>query len=116
MSILLGTESATLRRYSASTRDADTGYTIPGSYTETAITGSFQAAGGKDREALPEGVRSSQTIVLYTNADVRTADARTGLDADRIEYNGQLWTVVMVDRWPKLLSHHKATLLLDQES
>ena len=113
--MILGKETATRYRYGQETRDPDTGRTITPAPTEEQIQGSFQPLNGKEREALPEGVRSSETLKVYTGVDLRTADQHEGTPADEIEYDGRRFVVYQVDKWPKLLDHYKALLIRKQE-
>lgn len=114
--MILGKQTATRFRYGQETRDPDTGRTITPASTESSIRGSFQPLDGKEREALPEGVRQSETIKMYTKSDLRTADQHEGTPADEIEYDGRRFVVYQADKWPKLLSHYKALLIRKQEA
>lgn len=115
MTKLLGAETATFKRYGAMTRDPDTGRTAGGAPVSTEFTGSFQPLSGREREALPEGVRSSESLKVYTNEPLRTADQHDGVLADVVTYNGRDYRVVAVDRWPVMLDHFKVTLQRTQE-
>lgn len=79
------------------------------------VTGSFQPLKGREREALPEGVRQSETIKLYTRDDLRTADQHAGTPADEIEYDGREFVVIMVSKHVHLIPHYKAILQRKQE-
>ena len=113
--MILGKESAARYRFGAETRDPDTGRTIKPTPTETIFKGSFQPLTGKERDALPEGVRTSEALKCYTKADLQTADQFAKTPADEVEYDGKRYVVVAVDRYPKLLNHFKATLIRKQE-
>ena len=114
--MILGKETAELRRFGAETQDADTGRTIKPTPTTSLIVGSFQPLTGKERDALPEGVRTREALKVYTKSEIRTADQHTGTPADEIEYDGRVFVVTAVDRYPKLIPHYKGTLLRKQES
>ena len=113
--MILGKETALRFRYPMPTRDPDTGRTVRGSPISSTIRGSFQPLDGKEREALPEGVRQSETMKVYTKTNLRTSDQNTNSPADEIEYDGRRFVVYQVDKWPKLLSHYKALLIRKQE-
>lgn len=113
--MILGKETATRRRFPAPTRDADTGRTIVGAPTTSTFTGSFQPLDGRDREALPEGVRARETITVYTKTNLRVDDQHEGVQADEVEYKGRTFVVYRVDAWPALLAHRRALLIRKQE-
>ena len=113
--MILGKESATRYRFGAETRDPDTGRTIKPTPTESAFKGSFQPLRGKERDALPEGVRTSEALKCYTKTDLRTADQFTKTPADEVEYGGRRFVVYRVDEWDALLRHTKALLIRKQE-
>ena len=113
--MILGKQTATRYRFGAESRDSDTGRTIRPSPTTSAFRGSFQPLRGKEREALPEGVRASDTLKVYTKSELRTADQHTGTPADEVDYDGRRYVVYQVDRYPRLIPHYKALLIRKQE-
>lgn len=113
--MILGLQTATLYRYGAETRDPGTGRTIKPTATTSTIRGSFQPLNGKDRKALPEGVRTSETLKVYTKSAIRTADQHDGTPADEIDYNGRRFVAYTVEEWPTLQDHYKALLIRKQE-
>lgn len=113
--MILGTETATRYRYPEESRDPDTGRTIDGTPSTMEFQGSFQPLDGSEREALPEGVRTTATIKCYTKTNFRTDVQADNLPADEVEYDGDRFVVYDVDKWPKLLDHYKALLIKKQE-
>lgn len=113
--MILGKEPATIYRYPPSTRDPDTGRTVEPEPEEIGFQGSFQPLDGKDREVLPEGVRHSETLKVYTRTALRTADQYDGSQADEVLYDGRRFVVYHVERYPRLLRHYKALLIRKQE-
>lgn len=109
--VILAPESATLHRADAPTINPDTGATEPPTRTSTPISGSFQPLGGREREALPEGVRAKVTLKLYTHDEVRTVDQMTPEFADVIEYRGDRYVAFTVMQYPTLLAHYKVLLM-----
>lgn len=69
---------------------------------ETAEThvaqGSVQPATGKERELLPEGERTSETIAVYTPFALRMND-EGNVKADIIISQGKRYRVAMVQPW-----------------
>ena len=113
--MILGKETATRYRFGAESRDPDTGRTTKPTPTESVFRGSFQPLDGKERDALPEGVRASETLKVYTKSELRTADQHSNTPADEVEYNGRRFVVYAMDRYPKLLAHFKGLLIRKQE-
>ena len=112
---LLGTETATRYVYGTGTRDSDTGRWQEATPTTETFVGSFQPVSGREREALPAGVRTSDALTVYTETDLQTADQHAGTQADEVEYDGKRYRVEEVERWPKLLTHTKALLVRTKE-
>lgn len=107
--MILGVETVERRRRSAS-RGAD-GRTVITTESTTSIRASVQPITGRQREALPEGIRQRVSKKLYTKAELRSADQATGVPADQIVYGGETFEVVQVHRWPALLAHFEADLV-----
>lgn len=103
-----------IRRRRTATRDAQ-GYTTF-SHQDTPFTGSLQPVGRRDREALPEGLRTTVERMVYTDpGTLRTTNQLTGDPADQVLHDGVLYEVVHVDTWIQLLSHDHAFLVRVQE-
>lgn len=113
--MILNPESATRKRYAAETRDADVGYSTPGAVSTLEFEGGFQPLKGRERSTLPEGVRTSVELKLYTETDLRTADQFANTPADRVTYNGTDYVVWKVER-RALIEHYKAYLMRVQET
>lgn len=114
--MLIASDPATLYRYGPETQDPDTGRTIKPAPTEIAITGSFQPISGEEREALPEGVRSSAQWKVYTKTELQTADQFNKTPADEIAFNGDRHVVVQVEPRQSLIPHYKGYLVRKQET
>lgn len=82
--------------------------------TETFV-GSFHPVPGREREALPAGVRVSDAITVYTETDLQTSNQHADTQADEVEYDGKRYRVEEAERWPQLLTHTKALLVRKKE-
>ena len=61
---------------------------------------SVQPATGRDLLRLPEGLRTRDVVRIFCGlGELRTADERTGLVADRIVHLGEEYEVVSVEAW-----------------
>lgn len=74
------------------------------------ITASAQPASGRAIAALPEGLRSTEAMEIYTSAELRQARPEAGVEADRIAVDGAVFEVVNVKRWNKLGNFYRATI------
>lgn len=71
----------------------------PGESSTFGIVASVQPASGRDLLRLEEGQRTRETITVFTPDDLRTADEAAGTPADRIEWQGSLYEVQLVENW-----------------
>lgn len=114
---IIGKVNFTIRRYSAVSYDAN-GRAVAGTYTDTAVFDSLQQASSDDLRLLPEGKRHGEWKVIYTEADIRTADDDNSIRADHIIYGGREYEVHSVDIFDQgILNHRKAMacLIVQQE-
>ena len=110
----LGDKLLTRRRYAPGAWIAGTW--TPGAATDSPFTGSVQPLGGRDRQVLPEGIRSRDGRKVYTDrGTLRTDDQHTGNVADEVLVNGIAYTVVHVDDSHELIEHDRAFLVRRQE-
>lgn len=110
----LGERTHTRRRYAADTWVS--GEAVRGSSTDTLFLGSVQPMRGKDREVLPEGIRSADLRKVYCDkGTLRTEDQQTGTKADEVVVDGVVYTVVHVDDSHELIPHDRAYLQKKQE-
>ncbi|MFU8806540.1 MAG: hypothetical protein ACNA8W_22205 [Bradymonadaceae bacterium] len=107
--MILGAENITrIRR--GETRGSD-GRSVIAVLNSTTIQASVQPLTDRQREVLPEGIRTRVEKRLYSKSDFRTADQLTGTPSDYVLYNGETFEVVAVKRWPKLLAHYEVDLV-----
>lgn len=85
----------TRRRWAAGSYVA--GAWVDGALTEDLITVSVQPVSGEDLARLPEGVRTRDSIRLFTDDDLRTANEASGYAADQVEHDDEWYEVVAVD-------------------
>ena len=107
--MILGVEEVTLRRYTqARGSDGRTAMTLS---EETTIRASVQPMGDRQREALPEGIRTKVERVMYTRDEVRTADHLEGNPADIVVIDGEELVAVQVKEWRQLIKHYEVALM-----
>ena len=111
---LFKSQSLTVKRYSAGSRNATTGLWEEGSTMDIGIKATVQPAKGNDMLSLPEGKRESETYRVYTSTLLQTVKESDKVNADRIElFTGKIFEVVGVDIWQnKVIPHYKALLSL----
>lgn len=112
MTSLLGSRSLTRRRY-VETIGSD-GYPSR-THTDAAITGSVQVPTPYELQTLPEGQRSSQPVLVYTAADVRTVSQYDGTPADVLIIDGVSYRVQSVGEWHPLIGHRRIVATRVQE-
>lgn len=75
-------------------------YVPAGSETTFAVTNaSVQPLSGRELQLLPEGYRTRQTLKVYSDVELRSADAEAGREADRFDYLGEQFEVYSVQDW-----------------
>lgn len=111
MSYVLFPESATLRRWSGSTLDAD-GFSAKLDETTTPIAGSFQPVtrAQVDEDLLAEGVEKVAFIDTSLWPSPRPLSIADGTPADEIDFAGETYRVVRVEEWSTGWRHAKAYL------
>lgn len=87
------------------------GRTVMAVVSETTVRASVQPLTDRQREVLPEGIRTKVEKRLYSKNEFRTADQLTGIPADRVLYDSEEFEVVAVKRWPSLLAHYEVDLV-----
>jgi len=65
-----------------------------GASYETTITASVQPTGPRELMRLPEGLRTRDSVKIFTADSLRSANESSGLAADRIVYQGEEYEVV----------------------
>ena len=64
-------------------------------------------ARGSDLEALPEGDRNFESIMIFTRDELRTATSGDG-EADRVCYDGKDYKVVSAEQWDRQSGHWRS--------
>lgn len=106
--MILGAEPITRLRYEMSVGQDRRGVrTLVESKT---IRASVQPLTDRQREALPELIRQSVEKRIYTKSEVRADDQTTGLLGDRLKIDGELYEVLAVKHWRKLLAHYEVDI------
>lgn len=103
--MLLGAEKITRLRFSESIgADGRPERTLE---DESTIRASIQPISGRQRQALPEGIRQTVDLRLYTKSELRTADDQQGVPADHVVIDGEAYRVVQVQQWRQLMAHYQ---------
>lgn len=111
---LLGAITLTRRRFAPAYYVA--GRPAAGPVTSTPFEGSVQPLKGRDREVLPEGVRSYDGRKVYCPVGtLRTEDQHTGVPADQVLIGADPYTVVHVDDDHRVIPHDRAYIVRLQE-
>jgi hypothetical protein len=84
------------------------GQWVPGESGDTAFKGTWQPAGGKTLELLPEGKRSREVFKCFAplDLDFTSADAHGAAEADSVIWNGKGYEVTIAARWDNGLIPH----------
>ena len=82
-----------LRRFGEADRN---GYR---SYTDRVIRLNVQSLNEKEREALPEGQRSSRRVKSFGKDEVHTVNQRTGIPADLLYCCGEWYECEQASLW-----------------
>jgi hypothetical protein len=100
--------SVTVKRYAAGSWAA--GVFTAGAQSTVTITASVQPAKPDELQNLSAAARrSSAGIKVYSESELRTADEATGIQADRVSWEGEDWEVQAVSRHRlSNLAHYKA--------
>lgn len=67
--------------------------------SEFLIKASVQPASGRDLQRLPEGMRDSQTIAIWTKDELFVADEATQQYPDEVIYRGKRFQVEVCEPW-----------------
>jgi len=114
--MILGLEDITLKRHVAQTRSEATGEAVIAAPTSSTVQASVQPLNGKDRQVLPEGLRSRYGKRMYTTTEMFPADQDTGVTGDIVTIDGEDYEVFNVKRERALLKHYKVLALRTQEA
>lgn len=88
------------------------GTTVDGRYTEGAVEetegveATVQPAGTEDLEMLPEGLRTSKSITVWSAFEFATAEQ--GAVPDQVVYRGEVFDVHAVRDWDIVGGYRKA--------
>lgn len=109
---ILGAEKLTGRRWAAGTYSG--GNFTEGAESAISFRGAVDPAGARALEALDEGLRTSEVLVIRTTFALRTADDKAKTPADEVELESQetgqpeTFKVVKVKRWRGRRAHYEA--------
>lgn len=91
--------------------DATTGVWVSGATTTSAMRASVQRANGEDLRNVPELQRADAYYKLYTQTPLATVNESTGLEPYEVQWQGEKWRVVHVDRWEMNTLNHRKILI-----
>ena len=83
-------------RVTPSVLDASTGFFSNSVSSTFLITASVQPASGEDLLIFPEGERTKEFLLLFTETELNTADQDTGQKADQVEFKNKTYEVKKV--------------------
>lgn len=104
---LSGGATFTVTRFTAGQAFVNGKLSTPAS-TPLPIVAMIQPATGKDLQLLPEAMRSSQVLAIWTSTPLLTVDEATQQLPDEISYHGVLFQVQRVEPWGDLGNYIKA--------
>lgn len=111
---LLGETTLTRRRYEPDTWVE--GERVAGASTDTPFMGSVQVLSGRERQVLPEGLRSRDGRKVYCDPGVLRAENQwAGEKADEVLIDGARFEVVKLEPDHPLIEHQKAWIVRVQE-
>jgi hypothetical protein len=97
----------TVTRTPARTYGGD-GLVDPASPKTLTIEASVQPLRGRELERLPEGLRSSEVMQVFTTTELKTQS--TSHEPDVIAIDGESWQVEIVERWKDLGNFYRAVV------
>lgn len=110
----LGDKPLTRRRYEADTWTD--GRPVAGASLDEPFMGSVQPMRGRDRQVLPEGLRSLDGKRIYCDrGTLRTEDQHANEKADEVLISGARYTVVHVDDEHEEIPHDRVIVVRVQE-
>lgn len=111
---LLGETTITRRRFGTTTWTDGRATEAPAAVST--FRASVQPLAGRDRQVLPQGIRSRVGRKVYCpRGTLRVDDQDTGDRADEVVISGEIFTVVHVDNEHPLLEHDRAFVLRTRE-
>lgn len=76
------------------------GVWVPGALSTVTATVSIQPASARDRQILPEGDRTRETVRVYSPVELKTTLEGSSAQApDEFTWQGRLYRVKSVERW-----------------
>lgn len=105
-------KTVTRKRYAAGSFVS--GVYQKGSETTSALSMSVQPLSPNEIRLLEEGYRTAQTLKVYTDEELRTANEALGISPDILTIDSVDYEVHRVDRWRRpgsSLEHYKAIVI-----
>lgn len=89
----------TVERRGPKTLGSDGLFTGPVATTLTSLSVSLQPMNGDEQQLLPEGLRTTEVVKIYSRDELRVADAPNGVQSDRVVYKGETYEVFDIQDW-----------------
>lgn len=74
------------------------------------IVASAQPASGRDLRRLPEGIRTRETMAVFTRTELFQARPEAAQEADRVAIDGASFEVQIVERWAALGNYFRCVV------
>lgn len=84
------------------------GLWVSGGLTTSSLTAHVQPADPETIQILPEGERTEGAIAIYTRAPLISSNDETGLESDRVVWNGREYRVRIVEDWTQSFGYARA--------
>jgi hypothetical protein len=108
----------TLLRDEGGSWDEESGKYIEGGTTEVPIECSIQPFGlGEKKLLLPEGVKSTDALIIFTTTPIKNTDQHSNTNADKTVVKGHTYVAFNVENWSfhGLESDHYKVLFLKDD-
>lgn len=103
-------ESLSVTRAAASTLGAN-GLWTPGATTTVAVSAVVVPMGGRQMDALPEGWRTRDPLIVYAKSALKTVDESAKTDGDRFARGGATYEVQTVQDWSQQAGYWSAVAI-----
>lgn len=103
----LGGARVRVTRPGAPTLDGH-GRAVDGRESVVTVEACVQPLSGRELLRLPEGLRTRETVAVYSPVELRTANASTGALADQVHHAGGVFEVELVEAWGHLGGYWRA--------
>jgi hypothetical protein len=107
-SIIKNFKNATVSVIKGSAGTYTKGRFTAGATTTVTQTVSIQPMSGKERQLLPEDIRTKNTVKIYSREQLKTTDVAGKVSADKVVYKGVTYEVAVSEDWQEHGEFYKA--------